>query len=426
MMAASQNVLVIGAGLAGIEASLVLASAGRKVYLVERRAHFGGSVVRSEEVFPDLECATCMIAPKQSDLMAHPDIVLMTLTELVGLEGEAGGFRARFVRRARYVSLENCIGCNACFEPCPVSVPNEFEEGLSERKAISLPAAGILPNAPAIDMGCCLRAKGEECTACRDACMFEAIDFEDRDETVELDVGAVVVATGYRLGDGREFADFGMGRVGNVFGAFEFERLRASNGPTEGEIRTREGEKPKKIGLIHCVGRGEKGYCSQVCCRYLAKFARYAFDKLPGVEVHEFVREVSVPGKQSERFFEATRSAGAGIIRASVLRVEDNGDHGARIRYVEGGSEKSAEVDMAVLAQPMVPADGTAELAGLLGIETDEFGFFRTEGTEPAATTRPGVFVAGCAEGPKDMQSVVVQAEAAAAGVLMMGSGQDG
>jgi heterodisulfide reductase subunit A len=425
-MAASQDVLVIGAGLAGIEASLVLASAGRKVYLVEHRAHFGGSVVRSEEVFPELECATCMIAPKQSDLMAHPNIVLMTLTELVGLEGEAGGFRARLVRRARFVSLENCIGCNACFEPCPVSVPNEFEEGLSERKAISLPAAGMLPNAPAIDMGCCLRAKGEECTACRDACMFEAIVFEDKDETVELDVGAVVVATGYRLGDGREFADFGMGRVGNVFGAFEFERLRASNGPTGGEILTREGEKPKKIGLIHCVGRDEKGYCSQVCCRYLAKFARYAFDKLPGAEVLEFVREISVPGKQSEKFFEATRSAGASIIRASGLRVEGNDDHGVRIRYVEGGSEKSAEFDMAVLAPPMVPAEGTAELAGLLGIETDEFGFFRTEGAEPAAATRPGVFVAGCGEGPKDMQSVVVQAQAAASGVLMMESGQDG
>jgi len=176
------DVLVIGAGLAGVEASLVLANAGRKVYLVERQAYFGGNVIKSEEVFPNLECATCMIAPKQSDVIENQNVELLTLTEVKDVRGEAGAFGVTLLRRARYVSLENCIGCAACFEPCPVTAANEFEEGLSQRKAIYVACAGALPNAPAIAMGECLRSKGEECTACRDACMFDAINYEDKDE----------------------------------------------------------------------------------------------------------------------------------------------------------------------------------------------------------------------------------------------------
>ena len=412
---AVSDVLVIGAGLAGVEASLTLANAGRKVYLVERRAYFGGNVIKSEEVFPNMECATCMLAPKQSDVIENPNIELLTLAEVKDIKGEPGAFDVTLLRRARYVSLENCIGCAACFEPCPVAAPNEFEEGLSQRKAISFACAGALPNAPAINMAECLRSKGQECTACRDACMFDAIDYEDKDEERTVKVGAVVVATGYRL------SDAGLPeRSGNVYGAFEFERLRASNGPTEGEIRTRDGNPPKSIALIHCAGRKEKGYCSQVCCRYLAKFARYAFDKLDGVEVHEFVQEASVPGKTSQQFFDTAVKKGVKLVRTATTPLVSASGPKVRVEFQANGNKGSVEVDMAVLAPAIEPDPGAVVLAELLGIETDSFGFFRTVEAEPAATTRAGVFIAGCNCGPKDMQTVVVQAQAAAAGVLQM------
>jgi len=418
--AGRSDVLVIGAGLAGVEASLTLANAGRKVYLVERQPHFGGNVIKSEEVFPNMECATCMIAPKQSDVIENRNVELLTLTEVKEVRGEAGAFGVTLRRRARYVSLENCIGCGACFEPCPVSTGNGFEEGMSQRKAIHVACAGVLPNAPAIAMDECLRSKGEDCTACRDACMFDAIDYENKDEELKIEVGAIVVATGYRLGDAGLPDEHGKGELKNVLGAFEFERLRASNGPTEGEIRTRDGEAPKSVAFIHCAGREELGYCSQVCCRYLAKFARYAFDKLDGVEVYEFVREESLPGKEAQRFVEATLEKGVKLVRTAALpKVSGNGA-GVKVEYRANGKSESVNVEMAVLASTIEPADGAADLAGLLGIETDRFGFFRTDGTEPASATRAGVFIAGCGTGPKDMPTVVLQAQAAAAGVLKL------
>ncbi len=411
-------VLVIGAGLAGIEASLMLAGAGRKVYLIERNPYFGGNVIKSEEVFPNMECATCMIAPKQSELLEHAGVELMTMTGLVGVEGRAGNFRARLLTRARYVSLTNCIGCGACYEPCPVTVPNDFEEGLSERKAVFTACAGALPNAPSIDMQHCLRSKGDDCTACRDACMFEAIDYADADREREVNVGAIVVATGYRLSGPAGPDEL----PANVFSAFEFERLRASNGPTEGEIRTRDGRPPSSLALIHCVDREAKGYCSQVCCRYLAKFARYAFDRVEDIKVYEFVRELSVPGKESERFVADARQRGATCIRAQSVRLSGNGS-GVTVSYRAGAEDHRLDVDMAVVARPVEPDTDTGSLAELLGVETDEFGFYRTAGRDPAATTRPGVFVAGCGTGPRDMASVVMQAEAAAAGALRVERG---
>jgi heterodisulfide reductase subunit A len=198
-----------------------------------------------------MECATCVLAPKQSDILENKNIELMTLSEVTNISGESGNFTVKIIKRARYVSLVNCIGCGACFEPCPVSVDNEFEENMSKRKAIYLPCAGALPNAPAIDMEHCLRGKKqEECTACKEACMFDAIIYDDKDEEIEIKVGAIIVATGFKLGNSKQFKQYGYGEFENVLNAFEFERLRASNGPTSGVIQSRDGKEPKSIGLI--------------------------------------------------------------------------------------------------------------------------------------------------------------------------------
>jgi len=194
----SSSMLVIGAGIAGIEASLLLANSGATVYLVEKASYFGGNVIKWEEVFPNMECATCMIAPKQQDLLQKENIKLLTLSQVEAVEGSAGDFTVKVKKKARYVDLENCIGCNECFEPCPVEVDNEFEERLSKRKAIYIPCAGALPNAPIIDTDNCLRFKGEDCQLCQEACMFEAIDYTQQDEELQLNVGAIIVATGFK------------------------------------------------------------------------------------------------------------------------------------------------------------------------------------------------------------------------------------
>ncbi|KPJ49928.1 FAD-binding protein [candidate division TA06 bacterium DG_26] len=415
-MAKNTDVLVIGAGLAGMEASLLLANAGRKVYLVERESYFGGAVIKSEEVFPNMECATCMLAPKQSEVLESKNIDLMTLSEITDVHGEAGSFTVKILKHARYVSLVNCIGCGECFGPCPVSIDNEFEERMSKRKAIYLPCAGALPNAPAIDMEYCVRAKGRECEVCKEACMFDAINFEDKDEEVNIEVGAIIVATGFRLSDASQFSQYGFGKFKNVFHAFEFERLRASNGPTEGAILARDGKEPQSIGLVHCVGRDTRGYCSQFCCMYLTKFAHYAFDKLPGVKVYQFYRELSIPGKGNQKFHKKVKEKGVASIRVKEIEVTQNGSSsGLKIVYQnEMARKESIDVDMVVLAPPVEPDPETNKLAKLLNVELDDFGFFKSAGFNPAETTRPGIFVAGCAEGPKYMQDVVAQAEVAA------------
>ena len=421
-MTNNTDVLVIGAGLAGIEASLLLATAGRKVYLVEKKSYFGGAAIKSEEVTPHMECATCMLAPKQSDVLENKNIELLTLSDVLEVSGEAGDFTAKIRRRARYVSLENCIGCGACFEPCPVTAANEFEEGLSERKASHVACAGALPNAPVIDMEHCLRGKDKDCQLCKDACMFDAIRYEDEDGEMTVNVGAIIVATGYRLGDVRQFPEYGYGKIPNVYSAFEFERLRASNGPTSGTIQTRDGQKPQSIGMIHCVGRDEKKYCSQVCCMYLTKFAHYAFDCLENVRVFQFFKEHSIPGKGNQKLFEEVKAKGVDMIRAKALSISTNGDRsGVRIEYEDEKAEKKAvDVDMAVLAPFMEPYPGTDKLAQLLGIQLDDFGFIKTADYDSVTTTRSGIFAIGCVQSPKFMNDTTIQAHIAAGHVLSL------
>jgi heterodisulfide reductase subunit A len=416
----NNSILVIGAGLAGIEASLLLAKAGRKVYLVEKESYFGGAAIKSEEITPHMECATCMLAPKQSDILENKNIELLTLCEVIGVNGKAGHFAVKIRKRARYISLESCIGCGACFEPCPVSVPNDFEEGLSKRKAIYVACAGALPNAPVIDMENCLRNKGEDCTLCKEACMFDAICYEDKDEETTINVGAIIVATGYKLGDMSQFPKYGYNKKSNVYSAFEFERLRASNGPTSGTIQMRDGQKPKSIGLIHCVGRDEKKYCSQVCCMYLTKFAHYAFEQLENVKIYQFYKELSIPGKGSQKFFHEVKARGIEMLRNKSISISANGSNEAvTIEYQNEKDEKKAlDVDMVVLAPFIEAYPGTDQLARLLEVKLDDFGFIKTDAFDSVTTTRAGIFAIGCIQSPMSMSDTTIQAHIAAGHVL--------
>ena len=417
-----KDILVIGGGLAGVEASLLLARAGRTVYLVEKESLFGGASIKSEEIVPNMECATCMLAPKQSEILESKNIILLTLSEVTDVQGEAGHFQVRIHKKARYVNIENCIGCGACYEPCPVELPNTFEEGLIKRKAIYVACAGALPNAPMIDMEHCLRTQGSDCTACKEACMFDAITYDEQDEDMTVEVGAIIIATGYTLSDLSQFPQYGYGKLPGVYSAFEFERLRASNGPTSGTIALRDGKKPGSIGLVHCIGRKEKGYCSQCCCMYLAKFAHYAFDQLETVKIYEFYQEISIPGKGNQKFFNGVRDKGVHQICTSDLSITANGqDGGVTIEYLDASTgKKTVSVDMAVLAPCMEPSQGTKDIARVLHITLDTHGFIATPDKDPVSTSRPGVMAIGCAQGPQFMAEVTMQAQIAAGQALSL------
>ena len=418
----STSVLVIGAGIAGIESSLLLANSGAKVYLVEKASYFGGNVIKWEEVFPNMECATCMIAPKQQEILQNENIELLTLSQVEAVQGSVGDFTAKVKKKARYVNLESCIGCNECFAPCPVEVDNEFEEGLSKRKAIYIPCAGALPNAPVIDTDNCVRFKGEDCKLCQEACMFEAIDYTQQDEELELKVGAIVVATGFKTFDLTQTPQYGYKKLNNVYSMVEVERICASNGPTEGQIVLQNGKAPESAAIIHCVGRKEKGYCSSVCCMASIKQAHFLRNKLPKMKISQLYSDLCVPGRVYQRFYEEVKGSGVNFIRATVNEVTQQGT-GLAIKYkTENGEENTLNVDMLILAPAIEPETDSSKLAEILAIPQDEHGFFseKEPDLDSVDTSREGIFIAGCAQSPKDVPDTVAEAEATVGRILSL------
>ena len=414
--------LVIGAGIAGIEASLLLANSGRKVYLVEKTSYIGGNVIKFEEVFPNMDCATCMIAPKQQELLANENIELMRLSQVEAVSGSSGNYSVKIRKKASYVNAENCIGCGVCYDPCPVEVDNEFEERLSKRKAIYIPCAGALPNVPAIDSENCLRFKGEDCQACQEACMFEAIDFTQQDEAPELKVGAIVVATGFSMFDISKTTQYGYKKFSDVYSAMEIERICASNGPTQGQILVQSGEPPKSVAIIHCVGREEKGYCSSVCCMASLKLSHFFKKKLPEVKITQFYSDLCIPGRAYQKFYEEVKESGVDFIRATVTEVSQSGKELAIKYKTEDGNENTLTMDMVILNPALEAGVDSSKLAEILNIPQGKEGFFSEK--EPdltsVATAQDGIFIAGCAQGPKDIAETVAEAEATAGRILSL------
>jgi heterodisulfide reductase subunit A len=415
-------VLVIGGGVAGIEVSLLLSKSGRKVYLVEKSSYIGGNVIKFEEVFPNMDCATCMIAPKQQELLADENIELLRLSQVESVSGSVGDFSVKVKKKATYVDLGNCIGCSACFEPCPVEVDNEFEERLAKRKAIFIPCAGALPNVPIIDTENCLRFKGKECKACQEACVFEAIDYNQKDEEIELKVGAIVVATGFESLDVGQTTQYGYKKIDDVYSAMEFERICASNGPTQGQILLKSGQAPKSAAIIHCVGRDKKGYCSSVCCMASLKLSHFIKKKLPEVKITHFYSDLCIPGKDYQRFYEEVKESGVDFIRATVTEVSQSGKERAIKYKTEDGKESTLTADMVILNPALEPGPDSTKLSEILKIQQDKDGFFSEKEPDlsPIDTAQDGIFIAGCAQGPKDIAETVAEAEATAGRVLSL------
>jgi len=423
----TKRALVVGGGIAGIQAALDIADAGHEVTLLEREPSIGGHMVMLDKTFPTLDCSACISTPKMVDVSAHENITLMSSCEIEDVQGYIGNFTVTVREKAKYVNHDICTGCGACEEKCPVKVSSGFNRGLAKRPAIYKLFPQAVPAKPVIDKDSCLKLKNGKCGLCEKVCPLGCIDYNDEDRLKELSFGAIVVSTGYRPAEWQSMYDeYGAGRFPDVIDGLQFERLVNASGPTEGHIeRPSDGKAPKTVVIIKCVGSRDpkKGrpYCSRACCMYAAKHAHQILEKLPDCRVFIFYIDVRAPGKGYEEFYDRTRKDGAVYVRGRVSRIYREGDH----LVCQGedsllGKQVRVSADLIVLETAMEPAEGSGELLGLLGCAGDEDGWAREAHPKlrPVETQAGGVFLAGVCQGPKDIPDTVAQASAAAAKVI--------
>ena len=426
------NTLVVGGGIAGIQAALDIANAGYKVYLVEREPSIGGHMIQLDKTFPTLDCSACILTPKMSDVGSHPNIELLTYSQVEEVSGCIGNFKVKIRKKARYVDEEKCTGCGVCQEKCPWKVDSEFDAGLAKRKAIYTPFPQAVPNIPVIDKEYCVYFLKGTCRACEKFCVAKAIDFEQKDKLLEIEVGSIILATGYDVFDSSVISQYGYRRYDNVITGLEFERLSNAAGPTGGQIVLKNGQPPQSVAIIHCVGSRDKNYheyCSRVCCMYALKFAHLIKEKTKA-EVYQMYIDMRCFGEGYEEFYERVSTQdGVKFIRGKVSQVTDRAltaeEKGKLVVCVEDtllGSFIRVPVDMTILCvalQARADADRVAKLFSI-GRRADGFFMERHVKLEPIATMTDGVFIAGCCASPKDIPDTVAQAKGAAAEVLSL------
>ncbi len=432
----ASNALVIGGGIAGIQAALDIADAGFKVYLVERSPSLGGRMSQLDKTFPTLDCSACILTPKMVDAGRHPNIELLTYSEVVGVNGRAGDFHAQIKKKPRYVDVTRCRGCGLCAEACRLSgrVPNDFNAGIGKRAAIYVPFPQAVPLVYTVDPEACVYLTRGVCGKtfkCKEACATDAIDFEQREEIVEVDVGAIVVATGFDVFDARRKPEFGYGVYPQVITSLEFERLASASGPTAGRISL-NGRLPQKIVFIQCVGSRDKSlglpYCSRVCCMAVAKQAHLAHDRLPGAQITGFYMDVRAFGKGFEEFYDRVRHEGIIYRRGNPSEIARSGQGDTVIVRAEDtllGEPIEVEADLIVLAVGILPRRDAEAVARLLNLKRDGDGFFQEDHPKLRTVESgvPGVFLAGCCQGPKDIPDAVAQAKAAASAAMILLAG---
>jgi heterodisulfide reductase subunit A len=423
--------LVVGGGIAGIQAALEIADAGFPVYLVEREPSIGGHMAQFDKTFPTLDCAACILTPRMVSAGNHPNITLLTWSEVTRVDGYVGNFTVTIRKKARYVKEELCTGCGVCQEKCPKRVVDEqYEAGLGFRKACYIPFPQAVPKYPVIDTSNCVFFAKGTCKACQKFCPTNAIDYDQKDEYLSVQVGNIILATGYDLFDARRVSQYGYGRLANVFTSLEFERLSNSAGPTNGNIVLRDGvTTPKTVGIIHCVGsrdRNFNNYCSAICCMQSLKFAHLVKERT-GATVYNFYIDIRTTAKAYDEFYQRVLEEGTLFVRGKVAEVTDAarkpGEEGKIIIQVEDtlvGKQRRIPVDMVILANGLEPRRDAKEVAKIFGISCSADGWLieKHPKLDPVATMTEGIYIAGCATGPKDIPSTVAQGAAAAASVL--------
>jgi heterodisulfide reductase subunit A len=421
-----KRAMVIGGGIAGISASIDLGNAGYEVVLVEKLPSIGGRMLQLSETFPTLDCAQCTLTPKTVETGQHPRIKLLTYSEVDGIEGKAGDFLVRVRRKAGYVDWEKCNGCGLCQQKCPSKNLSEFDRGMGLGKAIYTLSPQAVPNKPVINVSTCRYFKEGKCRVCEKICPVKAIDYEQKDRFVEERVGAIIAAVGFDLIPQTKFGEYGYGQIPDVIDGLAFERLNSASGPTTGEIkRPSDGKIPKEVVFIQCTGSRDPErympYCSRVCCMYTAKHARLYKHKVHDGQAYIFYMDIRSTGKGYEEFIQQSmEEEGILYLRGRVSRIFRDGDK-VVVWGVDTLTGKKVEIaaDMVVLATAIIPQNDAKVLAGRLGIPADDHGFL-TEAQRklrPVETLVEGIYLAGCAQGPKDIADAVAHANAAASKV---------
>ncbi|MEJ1379781.1 MAG: CoB--CoM heterodisulfide reductase iron-sulfur subunit A family protein [Candidatus Sedimenticola sp. (ex Thyasira tokunagai)] len=456
LMPLTKRALIIGGGIAGIQAALDLGNAGYSVTIVEKEPSLGGNMARLSETFPTLDCSQCILTPKMVEVQNHPNITVHAYAEMEKLEGYIGNFRATIRQKAKSVIDSECTGCGECWEKCPFTAESEFDMNLNPRKLIYMPFPQAVPTVPVIDRENCPKFLKDSCGLCADVCGPDCIDFTQQDEIIEEEFGAVIVATGYKLMP-NVYPEYGgtrpqhmtpkkltkklkklqprstAGRLVDVINGMEFERLASASGPTGGEIRRpSDGKKPESIAFIACVGSRDcnKGveYCSKICCMYTAKHTMLYNHSNHEGKAYVFYMDIRAGGKGYEEFINRAQSDGTEYIRGRVSRLSKKGDK----ILVKGadtllGEALDIEVDMVVLATAMVPQEDAIDLAKVIGISYDQHGFYSEQHPKlmPVDSSTGGIYLAGACQGVKDIPETVAQASAAASKVMQLFSKEE-
>jgi len=417
----TKKALVVGGGIAGINSALDLAEMGFKVYLLEKKESIGGHMAQLDKTFPTLDCSICIEGPKMVDVARHPNIEIISFADLLSVEGFVGNFKVKIRKNPRYVIEEKCTGCGECRNVCPIEYPNEWDQNMGVRKAISVPFDQAVPLVYTINRDYCI-----ECYKCVEACgPREAINFDQKPEEIELEVGAIIVATGFDVYKPFDNPVYGYGKYDNVITSIEFERLILAAGPTGGKIvRASDGKKPHSVAIIQCVGSRDLNrneWCSGFCCMYYLKHAIMLKEKYKDdIDVYIFYMDMRTPFKGYEEFYRRARAMGVTFIRGRASEiVEDPETKNLYVRAedVALGEPIEVEAELVVLATAAVPAEGTEDLSRILNVSRGADGFFMESHPKlkPIDTPVDGIFLAGACQGPKDIPYSVSQGSGAAA-----------
>jgi heterodisulfide reductase subunit A len=424
------DVLVVGGGVAGIQAALEIADSGAHVYLVEREPSIGGHMAQFDKTFPTLDCSACILTPKMFTVGSHPKITLLTNSEVEKVDGYVGNFTVRIHKKARKIIENLCTGCMVCQEKCPKKIVDDvFEVGMTTRKAVYTPFPQAVPKYPVIDVENCTYFKRGTCRICEKYCPTNAIDFTQEDEILKLRIGNIILATGYDLFDSRRIPQYGYGVLPNVITSMEFERLTNASGPTGGKVTLKDGTVPQSIGIVHCVGSRDENYnahCSSICCMQSLNFSHLAHEKT-GAKVYNFYIDIRTAAKSYEEFYHRIQDEGTLFVRGKVGEItniahkpDEEGKLIVQVYDTLLGMQRRIPLDMVILSAGLEPRHDGKEVGKTFGISCSSDGWLieRHPKLDPVATMTEGVYIAGCAQGPKDIPASVAQGAAAAARVI--------